>query len=450
MEARLLLRLREGAWRRRRPRVSVEAARRRRRGRRAGGGVGARGTRGARGAAAAEAAEAEVNAKLRELEEALKSTREEAARAEADAHAARIAALAPEVAAFHSALSADVALKRTSHATRRLSAAVLSVEEALDGAGAGAAAALGARWRRLPALAATLDDALLAEVLAAPAPRASADEITLPALSARYDAVATSARVAALTPEHSGLWGHILGAVVARLTVSADGRGDRGAPPPSRARARGSTAARSGRRSPRCARCAAARRRRAPDGSRRRRSGCCSSRRSPSRRRRRPSPSTHSTIAKYFALSFFGALRVGEAVEFRLVPFLDGRTRELVLLPRHLERRRRLAVLDEEDAGHAAARRHERVGDRRPSCPPPRALHPKAQSASEESAKAAARNVLYAALAATGWRPTKTSARFALANGGCCRSATALSSTSLKRLVRFRYSTMPSASRLPS
>ena len=179
-----------------------------------------------------------MNAKLRELEEALKSTREEAARAEADAHAARIAALAPEVAAFHSALSADVALKRTSHATHLLSAAVLSVEEALDGAGAAAAAALGARWRRLPALAATLDDALLAEVLAAPAPRASADEITLPALSARYDAVATSARVAALTPEHSGLWGHGLGAVVARLTVSADGRETEGSAALARARAR--------------------------------------------------------------------------------------------------------------------------------------------------------------------------------------------------------------------
>ena len=193
--------------------------------------------RHAQARAAAEAAEAEVNAKLRELEEALKSTREEAARAEADAHAARIAALAPEVAAFHSALSADVALKRTSHATHLLSAAVLSVEEALDGAGGGAAAALGARWRRLPALAATLDDALLAEVLAAPAPRASADEITLPALSARYDAVATSARVAALTPEHSGLWGHILGAVVARLTVSADGRETEGSAALARARA---------------------------------------------------------------------------------------------------------------------------------------------------------------------------------------------------------------------
>ena len=191
--------------------------------------------RHAQARAAAEAAEAEVNAKLRELEEALKSTREEAARAEADAHAARIAALAPEVAAFHSALSADVALKRTSHATHLLSAAVLSVEEALDGAGA--AAALGARWRRLPALAATLDDALLAEVLAAPAPRATADEITLPALSARYDAVATSARVAALTPEHSGLWGHILGAVVARLTVSADGRETEGSAALARARA---------------------------------------------------------------------------------------------------------------------------------------------------------------------------------------------------------------------
>ena len=191
--------------------------------------------RHAQARAVAEAAEAEVNAKLRELEEALKSTREEAARAEADAHAARIAALAPEVAAFHSALSADVALKRTSHATHLLSAAVLSVEEALDGAGA--AAALGARWRRLPALAATLDDALLAEVLAAPAPRASADEITLPALSARYDAVATSARVAALTPEHSGLWGHILGAVVARLTVSADGRETEGSAALARARA---------------------------------------------------------------------------------------------------------------------------------------------------------------------------------------------------------------------
>ena len=74
-------------------------------------------------------------------------------------------------------------------------------------------------------------------MLAAPAPRASADEITLPALSARYDAVATSARVAALTPEHSGLWGHILGAVVARLTVSADGRETEGSAALARARA---------------------------------------------------------------------------------------------------------------------------------------------------------------------------------------------------------------------
>ena len=117
-------------------------------------------------------------------------------------------------------MSHDEKYKVTSHATHQLSAAILSIDEALGGRAH--KQQMAATCRALPALAKKLDDPLLNEVFQAAQLEKTATPVpTLAQLASRFDDVAAAGRRAALVPEGSGLWGYALASVVSSITFKA-------------------------------------------------------------------------------------------------------------------------------------------------------------------------------------------------------------------------------------
>jgi len=132
----------------------------------------------------------------------------------------RVNALALDVEALHGVMSHDVQYKVTSHAVHQLSAALLSIDEALGGRVH--KQHMAAHCRALPALAKQLDDPLLNEAFeAADLEKTTMPVPTLAQLASRFEDVAAAGRRAALVPAGSGLWGYALASVVSSITLKA-------------------------------------------------------------------------------------------------------------------------------------------------------------------------------------------------------------------------------------
>ena len=133
------------------------------------------------------------------------------------AHAAELAKLELETAALGGVLSHDSQYRAASHAVRQLAGIVLQLDGAsLGGARGGAAAG----WKALGAVSERLGDPLLREAVGASAERTSGARVpTVAQLSERFGDVSHALRRAALTPAGSGLWGHAVAGVTAKLAV---------------------------------------------------------------------------------------------------------------------------------------------------------------------------------------------------------------------------------------
>ena len=163
---------------------------------------------------AAAAAAAETAARLQ-------AEHEGAMVAEKEAAGGRLGALSTDVSALSAVLSHDTAYKRVSHQTHQLTAAVLTVREALHGKASSAALAL----KTLPGLASRLGDDLLVEAFKPLTGSGAAHYAKVPTvaqLTARFDDVAAAGRTAALVPEAApGLWGHALAGITSLVTLRA-------------------------------------------------------------------------------------------------------------------------------------------------------------------------------------------------------------------------------------
>uniref|UniRef100_A0A7S0JBG7 MICOS complex subunit MIC60 n=1 Tax=Calcidiscus leptoporus TaxID=127549 RepID=A0A7S0JBG7_9EUKA len=136
---------------------------------------------------------------------------------ERKAFAEKLFGLHVQVDALAAAWSFDSRYKRASHAAHQLSAAVLSLEESLSGRSALSAAS---QVAALPSLAQRLDDPLLGEAAARLGPVAEA--AALSQLQARFEVASKAARIAALVPQNSGLWGRLLASAVWTLSLGGD------------------------------------------------------------------------------------------------------------------------------------------------------------------------------------------------------------------------------------
>jgi len=170
-------------------------------------------------AADQEAARAAAEEQIKQASATMANEHSRAMLAERQTQGSVLDALALDVEALHSVLSHDTAYKRCSHATHQLSAAVLSVDEALGGKAA-LQGGMVAHCRALPAIAKKLDDPLLNEVFAAAQLEKTTKPVpTLAQLTTRFEDVAAAGRRAALVPEGSGLWGYALASVVSAVSL---------------------------------------------------------------------------------------------------------------------------------------------------------------------------------------------------------------------------------------
>ena len=175
---------------------------------------------GALRAADQEAARRHAKEQIRVETAKLENEHSRAMLEERQSQSAILDALSLDVEALHGVLSTDTAYKRASHATHQLSAAVLSIDEALGGKVH--KQQMAAHCRALPALAKQLDDPLLNEVFsAAELGKTTMPMPTLAQLSERFESVAAAGRRAALVPEGSGLWGYALAGLVSSVSVKA-------------------------------------------------------------------------------------------------------------------------------------------------------------------------------------------------------------------------------------
>lgn len=136
----------------------------------------------------------------------------------------RLAGLRANVAALDRAYSYDAEYKARSHGVHKLSAALFALEEALVGRGG---AALGLSLAALKA-AAPSDAVVDAALRSLPAPVLAAQRVpTCRELQLRFETVAQQGRIASYVPEGAGLFGQLVGAVVAMLAFH-----DKGLVPP--------------------------------------------------------------------------------------------------------------------------------------------------------------------------------------------------------------------------
>jgi len=168
---------------------------------------------------AAEAdAQRRLEAALAAESAALQTAHEGLLLGERQAYGERLSKYHIDVDALAAAWSHDTRYKSTSHAVHQLSAAVLSLEESLAGR---SSSSFEAHCKALPELAKRLNDPLLSEVSAALAPLSKKSVATMPQLQARFATAAEAGRVAALVPEKSGMWGHLLASVTHAVTLAA-------------------------------------------------------------------------------------------------------------------------------------------------------------------------------------------------------------------------------------
>mmetsp|Transcript_606 Transcript_606/g.1668 ORF Transcript_606/g.1668 Transcript_606/m.1668 type:complete len:398 (-) Transcript_606:329-1522(-) len=169
--------------------------------------------------------EEELNAdcatKLETLKESERAEHESARLAESAVRVGRLGELKAQVQALDLAYSFDAEYKARSHAVHKLTAAIFALEEALLGKSAGAG--LSVRLEALRA-AAPADEVVCAALSSVPASVLKAQRVpTCRELQLRFDTVASQGRVASFVPEGSGIFGQLLGALVAFVSFRERG-----------------------------------------------------------------------------------------------------------------------------------------------------------------------------------------------------------------------------------